>query len=77
MRPLTMPLFLAGFGSALEIYPLPHVYIVRRPFSGLSDAQLIASDWNRVGQAMYSAMNLARPEIVDVKTGQAIVGENK
>jgi hypothetical protein len=72
-----MPLFLAGIGSALEIYPVPHAYIVRRPFQGLSDAQLLASDWNRVGQALYSAMNVVAPEIADVAQRQKISAESK
>ena len=36
---------------------MPHVSNVLRPFAGLSDSQLLASDWNRVGQAFYSAMS--------------------
>jgi hypothetical protein len=49
-------------GSALEVYPVPHIYPVRRPFEGLNDAQRLASDWYRVGLALYSAMSVAAVE---------------
>jgi hypothetical protein len=44
-------------GSVLEVYPVPHVYTIRRSFEGLSDAQRLALDWYLVGNALYSAIN--------------------
>lgn len=61
MRPLTIPLFISSIGSALDFYPVPFLFEVRRPHYGFSDAQLLASDWNRVGQAIYCSMNSVLP----------------
>lgn len=58
----TLPIFVAGIGSALEVYPVPLLYPIRRHFDGLTDAQLLASDWYRVGHALYSAMGSAGAE---------------
>jgi hypothetical protein len=52
-----LPLFVAGIGSALEIYPIPHIFQFQRPFAGLTDDQLLASDWYRVGRALQKALN--------------------
>jgi hypothetical protein len=59
MRRYTIPLFVSSIGSALDFYPVPFLFNVRRPHAGFTDAQLLASDWNRVGQALYSSMNSA------------------
>jgi hypothetical protein len=71
VRSLTIPIFLAGVGSAIEVYPVPYLYTIRRPFDGLTDGQLLASDWHRVGQALYSAMGSVCSEIADVEKEQA------
>jgi hypothetical protein len=57
VRPFTLPIFLVGIGSALDVFPASVVHTVQRPFAGYSDAQLLASDWYRVGQAFYGAMS--------------------
>lgn len=62
MRPLTIPMFLCGMGSVLEIYPVPYLYQFHRHRPDLSDAQRLANDWRRVGEAMYSAMGSLSPE---------------
>ena len=56
MRRLTMPIFFAGMGSALEVCPLPFLYNIQRPFGDLSDGQRLASDWLRVGHALYTSL---------------------
>jgi hypothetical protein len=61
MVQMTKSLFLSGIGCSLELYPVPHVYIIQRPFGPLTDAQRLASDWHRVGHALYSAMNTSKP----------------
>ncbi len=71
MRPMILTTFFCGIGNALEIFPVPHVYEVRRPFAGYSDAQLIASDWNRVGQAFYAAMDATVRETAGVEEEEA------
>ncbi len=68
----TVPIFFAGMGSALEIYPVPHVYTIRRFPDGLSDAQRLASDWYRVGHALYSVMNSTLPESASGKAKEAV-----
>ena len=62
MRPYTFPSFVGGMGSALEIYPVPHTYVIRSPFAKLTDAQRLASDWYRVGRALYYALDVAKSE---------------
>jgi len=55
-----IPIFFSGIGSALEVYPVPLLYPIRRYFDGLTDSQLLASDWYRVGHALYSATGSTR-----------------
>lgn len=57
-----LPLFLSGMGSSLEIYPVPHVYPFQRHLPELNDAQRLASDWYRVGHALYSAIGVVTVE---------------
>jgi|GEM_PF-4346539 len=57
MRKTSLGFFLAGIGSALEVYPIPHLQPIGRQFSGMTDAQRLLSDWNRVGQALCSAID--------------------
>ena len=59
----TIPLFVAGMGSALEVYPVPHQYIVRSIWGGLGDGQRLASDWYRVGHALYSTIDRSKIEV--------------
>lgn len=54
---------MAGIGSALEVYPVPVTFAVRRYWEGLTDAQRLASDWHRVGRAIYSV--IGSPELED------------
>jgi hypothetical protein len=51
-----LPIFLSGVGSSLELWPLPQSRIVTRMHPQLTDAQRLASDWQRVGHALYSAI---------------------
>jgi hypothetical protein len=62
MRPLTIPFFVCGVGSVLEMYPVPMAYHVERPSATMTDAQRLASDWQRVGRALSAAMTTARAE---------------
>jgi hypothetical protein len=62
MLPQTLPIFLSGVGSVLEVCPVPHVYQVRSIFAGLTDSQRLASDWYRVGYALYSAIGVVASE---------------
>jgi hypothetical protein len=55
-------LFLSGVGSALEICPPAFSYPIGRQFPPLNDAQRLASDWYRVGHALYSAIGRADTE---------------
>jgi hypothetical protein len=48
--------FARGMGSVLQIYPARHVYSIPRVGGELTDAQRLASDWDRVGHAMYSVI---------------------
>jgi len=48
--------FVRGMGSVLQICPARHVYSIPRFGGELTDAQRLASDWNRVGHAMYSVI---------------------
>ena len=66
-----LPFFLGGIGSAAEVYPVPILSPIHRPFSGLTDAQLLASDWYRVGHALYSAMHSIRRENASVQEAGA------
>jgi hypothetical protein len=59
----TLPIFLGGVGSALEVFPVPHLYKVRRFPEGLNDAQRLALDWYLVGHALYSAIDSTDLEI--------------
>ncbi len=70
MRPYTIPLLICSLGSVLEIYPPPMYYGVGAPFGKLTAAQCLASDWIRVGQTLYSAMNSAGTDHVSVKERQ-------
>ena len=54
--------FVAGIGSALEVYPIPITIAVRRQCPEATDAQRLASDWYRVGTAIYSAMEPVKLE---------------
>jgi hypothetical protein len=65
MSRYTLPFFLAGMGSALEVWPAPCLFPVRRYPDGLTDAQRLASDWYRVGHSLYSAIGSLNAE----KTG--------
>ena len=71
----TVPLFVAGMGSALELCPLPYRVVVQRQFVGLSDAQRLASDWYRVGYALYSSIDAISAErAVETEKDNAAVG---
>jgi hypothetical protein len=56
MLPLMGSIFLSGMGSAVEIYPSPVMVVITRPDPNASDADRIASDWRRVGQALSNAI---------------------
>ena len=56
MRSLLVPVFLQGLGSALEIAPAASLFPFQRLNPDLSDGQRLASDWQRVGNAMRSAI---------------------
>ena len=58
----TLPFFLSGFGSALEICPIQRLYPIRRYTDGLTDSQRLASDWYRVGYSIYSAIGAVPAE---------------
>jgi hypothetical protein len=62
MRRYTIPYFFAGIGSTLELFPLPIVFKGSPLSEGTSDAQRIASDWYRVGWAIYSAIESSELE---------------
>jgi hypothetical protein len=47
--------FIKGFGSVLTLMPPPAPKPVKRRFPTASEA--LASDWNRVGNALRGAMN--------------------
>jgi hypothetical protein len=56
MLRLTMPIFVSGIGSAMEVSPVPFHYPIASPVSGISDSQKLASDWLRVGHSLYASM---------------------
>ena len=56
MNKYTFPFFLSGIGSALEVYPLPITFQHTQYSQDTTDAQRLASDWYRVGWAIYSAI---------------------
>jgi hypothetical protein len=58
----SIPLFIGGIGCALEVYPVPHLYVIRSEWGSLTDAQRLASDWYRVGHALYSALDKTNAE---------------
>lgn len=61
MNRLSIPFFLGGMGSSLEVYPVSYLYPIQRYFP-LADTQLLASDWFRVGHAIYSVLETVGAE---------------
>lgn len=64
MMTYTKSYFVSGIGSALEVYPIPIAFAPRRHCPEATDAQRLASDWYRVGRAIYSTMEALNPENV-------------
>lgn len=70
-----LPTFVCGVGSVLEVYPVPHLYNFQRHMPELSDAQRLAGDWNRVGQALYTALDAVAGEPHEQEEEQAARAE--
>lgn len=53
---------LSGAASIITIWPAEHVEIQRPISLRTTDAQRLASDWQRVGQHLQAAMTKAKAE---------------
>lgn len=59
MRPLTVPIFVASLGSALEVFPPLQPCVIQRSNPLATDKHRLASDWRRVGNAISASIGKA------------------
>lgn len=55
--------FLVGAGSVLQLCPPTNLTPVRPDFMRVSDAERMASDWQRVGSHLQRAIDKVSPEV--------------